>query len=506
MNTNTENNPNGVNERTGLGSQLSPGSELVDNQASHGRHPITGHTRRKYARDDNRAIMECYYRSKPESRGYRKRMHTIWKERDMFDISEQRLVDQARTIIKKEWFTSEELDEIKRYANIQTIGEQNESIRESITPSSEESLEGIMPVEIESSGSETQGTVLREPLTDGEKQLVEEILQKREEIARNRQRLRTLRHIERTKIMAEVKKLDKVLDYVRIDNITEMNDTIMACATLVTEKLGKKRKDRDNVSTIPAWKVRLQNKIKILEQDLSRVVESQKRFCNDGMRKRMEKKYNIKRKGYTVVIEEMKQNLKATSQKIKRYTERVRQYNENRMFVNNQKQFYQSLQKAKENQTKEPPEREATREFWQGIWSESTTHNRNAEWIKRVQEKLSHVERQENLDITAEDVKQILGKVPNWKAPGPDGVQGFWIKNLKSLYKRIAQLLQGCLNSGNVPKWMTTGKTVLIMKDPTKGNHPGNYRPITCLPLMWKALTGIIADKLYVHMEYQQVI
>ena len=30
---------------------------------------------------------------------------------------------------------------------------------------------------------------------------------------------------------------------------------------------------------------------------------------------------------------------------------------------------------------------------------------------------------------------------------------------------------------------------------------PGNYRPIACLPLMWKLLTGILADKLYGHFQ-----
>ena len=58
-----------------------------------------------------------------------------------------------------------------------------------------------------------------------------------------------------------------------------------------------------------------------------------------------------------------------------------------------------------------------------------------------MRERLDHVERQENLDITTEDVKKMLGKVPNWKSPGPDGIQGFWKKNLKSLHKRTAEFL-----------------------------------------------------------------
>ena len=44
---------------------------------------------------------------------------------------------------------------------------------------------------------------------------------------------------------------------------------------------------------------------------------------------------------------------------------------------------------------------------------------------------------------------------------------------------------------------MTKGKTKLIQKDPSKGTAPNNYRPITCLPMMWKILTAHIKEKIY---------
>ena len=43
---------------------------------------------------------------------------------------------------------------------------------------------------------------------------------------------------------------------------------------------------------------------------------------------------------------------------------------------------------------------------------------------------------------------------------------------------------------------MTTGRTVLLMKDKKKGAIPSNYSPITCLPTMLKLITGVIADTL----------
>ena len=52
-------------------------------------------------------------------------------------------------------------------------------------------------------------------------------------------------------------------------------------------------------------------------------------------------------------------------------------------------------------------------------------------------------------------------------------------------------------NRENIPKWMTLGKTVLRQKDPSKGNNVDNYRPRSCLPLMWKLMTGTIAESIY---------
>ena len=35
---------------------------------------------------------------------------------------------------------------------------------------------------------------------------------------------------------------------------------------------------------------------------------------------------------------------------------------------------------------------------------------------------------------------------------------------------------------------------VLCQKDPSKGNAVDNYKPILCLPLMWKLTTGTTAE------------
>ena len=39
------------------------------------------------------------------------------------------------------------------------------------------------------------------------------------------------------------------------------------------------------------------------------------------------------------------------------------------------------------------------------------------------------------------------------------------------------------------------------MKDREKGYDVTNFRPIICLPPMWKIFTGILSDELYDHLE-----
>ena len=115
--------------------------------------------------------------------------------------------------------------------------------------------------------------------------------------------------------------------------------------------------------------------------------------------------------------------------------------------------------------------------------------------MKDLQSKII-VTKQEKVDITKESLKNILGRMPNWKSPGPDLVKGFWLRNFNSLHGRVGSQLKKCLYSGFVSSWLTRGTTTLLQKDKSKGNIASNYRPITCLLLMWKLLSGVIADQI----------
>ena len=87
------------------------------------------------------------------------------------------------------------------------------------------------------------------------------------------------------------------------------------------------------------------------------------------------------------------------------------------------------------------PDSEQANQFWGSIWSIESTHHKDAEWLKKLKEEVE-LPQQAELSITIDMVTQFLRKVPNWKAPGPDMVQGFWLKNFTGLHHNIASQLR----------------------------------------------------------------
>ena len=87
---------NGVNGAVISRTSSSPGREVEGQQPIPGRHQDTA--RGRWNTEVNKLVMRCFFRSEPTKRGYRKRMVGIWKEIGLFEITEQRLADEARMI------------------------------------------------------------------------------------------------------------------------------------------------------------------------------------------------------------------------------------------------------------------------------------------------------------------------------------------------------------------------------------------------------------------------
>ena len=75
------------------------------------------------------------------------------------------------------------------------------------------------------------------------------------------------------------------------------------------------------------------------------------------------------------------------------------------------------------------------------------------------------------------------------------------------MHERIATQLNEILEGAKeIPSSMRYGRTVLCQKDLVKGNSVENFRPITCLLLMWKLLTSIISEDIYCFMENEHLL
>ena len=84
-----------------------------------GRHHAnpTISKRKKWTSQERKIVIECYLLSEPKIRGYKKCMLSLWQQKGMFLVSEQRLVDQANTICRNSWMTEFEIEELERKVN-----------------------------------------------------------------------------------------------------------------------------------------------------------------------------------------------------------------------------------------------------------------------------------------------------------------------------------------------------------------------------------------------------
>ena len=307
------------------------------------------------------------------------------------------------------------------------------------------------------------------------------------------------------KLKEMIEKVNKIIDKIPTNTITETNDLVYAVSNYAAKKLGIKT-CKIRPTKEPWWKRRLNEDTKCLRHDLNTLERERKgQVKNRSKLEQVEKKYQVKSKKLNTVIEELKQRLVAKAAKVKRYEQRGEQFKQNRLFDQDQKRFYQQLN-GNTGQERIIPNAEESKEFWNEIWSGRKEHNKEAEWLRQLKKDLGN-QQQQNIIITKDMVSKQCRRMPNWKAPGMDRVQGFWLKKLTSLHERIAEQLSLIVNGDvRMPRWLTLGRTILCLKDPNKGNAVDNYRPISCLPMMWKLLTGVIADGIYQYLDENQLL
>ena len=329
---------------------------------------------------------------------------------------------------KEEWVVrrnirnKNELDKIGDEENPENYNDtENPVVEERITTTADDSENKLE--------NEHYTVLIHEEATEEEKKTLNRLL----EVMRDQKRgyVCDFKKVDRQKLQQETAKINRVLKYIKTNNITETNKLIKGVSIVVAENLGIKVDRQNDMGTRqrgknqePWWKRRIQSDIKKIQSEIS-ILQRKERaeLRTDSKYTRLKEKYNIRRKGTEVVMEELKQRLKAKRPKVIRYEQRVKQYRQNKLFISDQKRFYQEINGNTAAEKLIPNAQES-----QDLGKEEK-HNLNADWLKDLKESASYPQ-QEQVQITKEKVCTHSKKVANWKAAGPDGVQGYWIKKL----------------------------------------------------------------------------
>ena len=190
----------------------------------------------------------------------------------------------------------------------------------------------------------------------------------------------------------------------------------------------------------------------------------------------------------------------AQCQKRKRLKEKRLHFLNNKMFVNNQKSFFENLRNTNSLQITNPPSQTRLENFWSSNLSNSSSYNKKTPWLQ--QQKLRNKKLQHDIweNITPDVLLTNLNQLMNWKSPGIDKVQRFWLKKLTALHTPLMNALNKiCAHPTLMSTWLTQGSTTLIQKKGCESD-PKNYRPITCLPTKYTRLTLILLTKIYNHI------
>lgn len=326
---------------------------------------------------------------------------------------------------------------------------------------------------------------------------------------------RMIRKIQETKKAKEViaktnKEVREILRTQQEWNMWEINSLLYAAAITISDELnGEIPTNRTaRKQTTPPWQKRLESKVADMRKELSTIVNFKNRNTSHGPLRVPERVAQTLR-AYTAegedpnfdnVVEQLKQRIAATSQRLRRYKKRTAQFRQNRNFKTNAKGFYRNIKEEK-TEAGAIPSRENIDAYWRNIYETPVRHNEDAAWIRSFKSNYQ----MEWTPVEDAEVTKVIKNLANWKAPGPDRIQSFWFKRITSVHKPLAAEYRKMLEGADFPPWLAKGITYLIAKNRNTDN-PKNYRPITCLNIMYKIYTAIMSDKTYEFLESSELL
>ncbi|XP_044751668.1 uncharacterized protein LOC123311664 [Coccinella septempunctata] len=462
--------------------------------------------RTRWTEEDNILILRVHFIAKDlqqrEGRNYREVLTQIWNEINPHRQSYTNLLsNRVRWLLENNKFSNPELDTIK----------------ESFIPRGATDNEQD---ELEDDEEERNGYQISMRTTKLERNLLKNIYKYYGLSPKNRPKIPRMKGSK--KLLECVQRVDLLLETHITPNTTlqTMVDYVYAGAITICEELGMKIGEfpmaANPIVSTPPWKTRLERKIKVMRKKIGTLHT----YLNNGVRtKRVIKGINQIIKDFKInpkssteslqlsllaVDDRLKQKVKSLGNRIKRYNDRVKRFKNNQLYYKNQKEFFRSLEPV-ENLEGEYPTEKNMYDTWKRIWEQEEQHDDDAYWIKNAENEI-HRYTMDEVAITVEDVWEVMKKSNNWSAPGSDKIHNYWWKNFKSTHQQLAVLFHKALDDPTtVPNAFTAGVTHMIPKG-NNINDPKKYRPITCLPTVYKFLTGVLTKHIWRHVNKHQIL
>ena len=187
--------------------------------------------------------MECFFRRKPFGddgkpiRGYRQRMMQEWKEHRVFQITEQRLCNQARALRENGWLSDLEFENIRRMieTEIEIVNESIEDVEENQTVRTIEGNEQIG----DASDETINNVAANVEKLDEEAHLIIAQLNKILSGGKNTDGI-SFRKADMNTLTRTTAKLNRVIELIETMNITQTNNLIKTAGVWVADQLGRK--------------------------------------------------------------------------------------------------------------------------------------------------------------------------------------------------------------------------------------------------------------------------
>ena len=121
--------------------------------------------------------------------------------------------------------------------------------------------------------------------------------------------------------------------------------------------------------------------------------------------------------------------------RLKRYRQRVKQYRQNRISKTTKENSINNWEGVTRKHTNNRMQKKPN-DFGQKYGNQKK-YNENAEWINNITRELEGLEEAPKTEINIDLHKTTLKRISNWKAPGHDGIHGFWFKKFAYIHGRL---------------------------------------------------------------------